>query len=95
MAHAAWGIRYLDVWDHKPPVIFLINALGLLIGGGSRWGVWLVELGLLFLAALLGFKLIKRYLGALPAIFALFLWLLSLAFIINGGNLTTEYTLAI
>ncbi|NCF69048.1 MAG: hypothetical protein GWP61_24065 [Chloroflexi bacterium] len=88
-------IPYLDVWDHKPPVIFLINALGLLIGGGSRWGVWLVELGLLFLAALLGFKLIKRYLGTLPAIFALYLWLLSLAFIINGGNLTTEYTLAI
>ncbi len=53
-------IPYLDVWDHKPPVILLINALGLPIGGGSRWGVWLVELGLLFLAALLGFKLIKR-----------------------------------
>jgi 4-amino-4-deoxy-L-arabinose transferase-like glycosyltransferase len=88
-------IPYLDVWDHKPPMIFLINALGLLIGGGSIWGVWLVELLLLFFAAVLGFTLIKRYLGSLPAIFALSLWLLSLTFVINGGNLTTEYTLII
>ncbi len=86
-------IPYLDVWDHKPPIIFLINAFGLLIGGGSIWGVWLVELLLLFFAALLGFALIKRYLGSLPAVFSLALWMLSLAFIINGGNLTTEYTL--
>lgn len=88
-------VPYLDVWDHKPPLIFLINAFGLLIGGGSIWGVWLVELILLFFAALLGFTLIKRYLGSLPAIFSLSLWLMSLAFIINGGNLTTEYTLII
>ncbi len=31
----------------------------------------------------------------MPTIFALYLWLLSLVFVINGGNLTTEYTLAI
>ena len=98
--YAGWrmlhgDIPYLDIWDHKPPVIFFVNALGLLLGGGSIWGVWLVELLLLFFAALLGFTLIKRYLGSLPAIFALSLWLLSLAFIINGGNLTTEYTLII
>ena len=88
-------IPYLEIWDHKPPMIFLINAFVLLIGGGSTWGVWLVELLLLFFAALLGFTLIKRYLGSLPAIFSLSLWLLSLAFVINGGNLTTEYPLII
>lgn len=27
-------IPYLHVWDHKPPVIFILNALGLFIGGG-------------------------------------------------------------
>ena len=36
-------IPYRDVWDHKPPVIFFINALGLLLAGGSRWGVWGLE----------------------------------------------------
>ena len=36
-------IPYLDFWDSKGPAIFYINALGLWLGGGSRWGVWAVE----------------------------------------------------
>ncbi len=88
-------IPYRQLWDHKPPMIFFIDALGLFIGGGSIWGVWLLELILLFFAALLGFTLIKRFLGSLPALFSLSLWLMSLVFIINGGNLTTEYTLVL
>ncbi len=30
---------YLDVWDNKPPGIYWINALGMLLGGGSYYGV--------------------------------------------------------
>ncbi len=30
---------YLDVWDNKPPGIYWINALGMLVGGGSYFGV--------------------------------------------------------
>ncbi len=30
---------YVDIWDNKPPGIFWINALGLLIGGGHYGGV--------------------------------------------------------
>lgn len=86
-------IPYLHVWDHKPPVIFFLNTLGLLIGGGSRWGVWLIELVALLLAAIIGYNLVKRVFGVLPAIFSSFLWLFSLCFLIQGGNLTTEYTL--
>ncbi len=33
-------IPYRDIWDHKPPCIFFINALGLFIGRGAIWGVW-------------------------------------------------------
>ncbi|MBI2332329.1 MAG: hypothetical protein HYU84_09270, partial [Chloroflexi bacterium] len=36
-------LPYRDFWDSKGPGIFYINALGLLLGGGSRWGVWFVE----------------------------------------------------
>ncbi len=49
------GIPYLDVWDHKPPVIYFINAFGLLVGGGSVWGVWLLEFVALYSAALVWF----------------------------------------
>jgi hypothetical protein len=30
---------YLDVWDNKPPGIYWINALGMLLGGGNYLGV--------------------------------------------------------
>jgi len=86
-------LPYRDVWDHKPPVIFYINALGLAMIDGSRWGVWLLEfLGLSF-AAFVGFKIVQKALGTFPAIFGMLLWLLTLVFVIDGGNLTTEYTL--
>jgi 4-amino-4-deoxy-L-arabinose transferase-like glycosyltransferase len=37
IAHGA--TVYVDVWDNKPPGIYWINALGMLVGGGSYFGV--------------------------------------------------------
>ena len=86
-------VPYRDIWDHKPPVIFYIDALGLLISGNSRWGVWLIEFVSIFLAAYIGFQLIRKIFGAESAIISLFLWLLPFFFMNAGGNITTEYTL--
>lgn len=86
-------LPYMDVWDHKPPFIFYLNALGLFLGWGSRWGVWFIEFISLLLAAFIGFRLTKKFFGILPSILSLYLWLFSLCFLIQGGNLTTEYTL--
>ena len=36
-------IPYKDAWDHKPPMIYWINALGLYLGQGSFLGVRLIE----------------------------------------------------
>ncbi len=44
-------IPYHDFWDHKGPLIYYLNALGLLLASGSRWGVWLMEYAFLFLTA--------------------------------------------
>lgn len=88
-------LPYRDIWDHKPPVIFYLNALGVAISGNSRWGIWLIELVFLSLAAWLGFQLFRKIFGTGPAALASFLWLLTLEFVIQGGNLTTEYTLLI
>lgn len=33
------GVVYVDVWDNKPPGIYWINALGMLIGGDSYLGI--------------------------------------------------------
>ncbi|MDO8754015.1 MAG: glycosyltransferase family 39 protein [Anaerolineales bacterium] len=86
-------LPYRDVWDHKPPIIFYINALGLAIADNSRWGVWLIELVALFLAAYIGFTLLKKTLGIFPALYSLLLWLLSLVYVLQGGNFPTEFTL--
>ncbi|MBK8823950.1 MAG: hypothetical protein IPN58_15495 [Anaerolineales bacterium] len=31
-------IPYLDVWENKGPLVFYINAFGLFLTNGSRWG---------------------------------------------------------
>lgn len=86
-------VPYLNVWDHKPPIIFFINSLGLAFANNSRWGVWLIEFISLFFAAYIGFKLLQKALGSFPAIVGTLFWLLTLVFVIEGGNLTEEYAL--
>jgi Dolichyl-phosphate-mannose-protein mannosyltransferase len=87
------NIPYRDVWDHKAPLIYYINALALLIGGGSIWGLWFVELLSLWCAAFIGFVLIDRGFGWLPALFSTILWVASLALVLIGGNYTEEFAL--
>ncbi|MFO3796653.1 MAG: ArnT family glycosyltransferase [Anaerolineales bacterium] len=86
-------LPYRDVWDHKPPIIFYLNALGVALSGNSRGGIWVIELIFVFLAAWIGFRILSKIFGTPSAILATFLWMLSLEFVIQGGNLTTEYTL--
>ena len=86
-------IPYKQIWDHKPPVIFYINALGLSFAPDSRWGVWIIEFMFLFIAFLIGFFILKKMFGILPAIFSLIITNLTLVYLIQGCNLTTEYTI--
>lgn len=86
-------IPYLHIWDHKPPVIYYLNAIGLSLSQNSRWGVWLIELIFLILAGWIGVRIIKRALGLFPAIFSFILMMITLVFVIQGGNLTTEYSM--
>jgi len=34
------GYSLPDVWDHKPPLIYFVDALGLSLTPNSLWGVW-------------------------------------------------------
>lgn len=87
------GVPYRDVWDHKGPLIYYIDALGLGVAGGSRWGVWLLEALFVFGAAWLAFDLISKIFGRWPAVFATTLFLLGLNLVLDGGNLVEEYAL--
>jgi 4-amino-4-deoxy-L-arabinose transferase-like glycosyltransferase len=84
------GMPYRDFFDHKPPLIFLLNSAGLLLGS---WGLWIIDTSLVLLTTLLFFDLGKRYRIAYP-------WLLPLLFnllcrnhlICEGIGMTREYT---
>jgi len=84
------GIPYRDFFDHKPPLIFLLNSAGLLFGS---WGLWIIDAVLVLLTTLLFFDLCKKYRLSYP-------WLLPLLFnlacrnhlICQGIGMTREYT---
>lgn len=86
-------IPYLDFWDSKGPAIFYINALGLWLGGGSRWGVWGVEFLFIFGSLLLLYQAIFRRWGVGAALFGVTLAGLSLRVSLGYGNYTEEYAL--
>lgn len=87
-------IPYKDVWDQKGPVIYYINAIGLLVSHGSQWGVVFLEFLSLFSAVSLGYIVMSRSFGRIPAFFASILWLFYFFDLVQyGGNLTEEYGL--
>ncbi len=86
-------LPYLDVFDHKPPLIFYLNFLGLALGGGSRWGIWALQLVAVGAAGLLGFSALRRTFGLYAAWLASAAFLLNLVYVHEGGNLTEEYAL--
>ncbi len=87
------ALPFRDWYDHKPPLIFYLDAAGLWLGNGSRWGVWAIELFSLAAASLFGFAFLKRYFGVLAAVVAVSATLLNLVLVYERGNLTEEYAL--
>ena len=86
-------IPYRDHFGNKGPLTFYINALGLLIRRSSLWGIWAIQLPILFGAALIGYKAMYKAFGKSPALFGSVAWILQLSLILRGGNFTEEYAL--
>lgn len=87
------SVPYRDIWDHKPPAVFYLNAFALLLGQRSLWAIWVLELLSLGLAALIGYRLLRDSFRAAAAIFASVGWIMSSAMLLSGGNFTEEYAL--
>jgi|LFRM01.1.fsa_nt_gb hypothetical protein len=86
-------LPYLDVWDHKGPLLYYINAFGILLGFHSLYGLWAIQFIFISLSALVSLHLLKLSFGKIPAIAGTFFWLLNLHILIEGGNLTEMYAL--
>ncbi|HID73254.1 TPA: hypothetical protein EYP38_04895, partial [Candidatus Micrarchaeota archaeon] len=87
------AVPYRDLWDHKGPLIYYINALGQVLTSESRWGVWWLEVIAVGAAAWLGFALMRRAFGLQAALFGSVAWILGLRAVLDGGNLVEEYAL--
>lgn len=81
-------VPYRDVWDHKPPLIFYVNALGLWLGFGSPWGVWILETLGLWLSAWLSFLTLRHLVDPFAAVLGTLAWLIALRLVYQGGNFT-------
>lgn len=86
-------LPYRDAWETKPPAIFYVNALGIRLGRGTRWGIFAVQFAFLLTAASLAFGLMQKLWGVIPAWAGTFAWLYGLRATFDGGNLTEEYPL--
>jgi hypothetical protein len=86
-------IPYIDAWENKGPLVFYINALGLFLTGGSRWGIWALEFIFLLMAGAIGYAAMKRIMGEIPALIGTFVWVNAAGNVLQGGNFSEEYSL--
>lgn len=96
--YAGWrllngDVPYRDVWDHKPPLIYFVDALGIALTPDSLWGIW--GLGFLFIFFTLFFiyKLLDREFGIYAALAGSVVLTSGLLTILEKGNVTEEYAL--
>ena len=82
-------VPYLDRWDHKGPVTYLIYALGLLVPGW--WGMWLINMAFLLGSAWLVFSTVRREFGTTAVLFSVATFLIYVRLL--GGGLTEHYAL--
>lgn len=87
------GLPYRDVWDHKPPGIYYLNALGLALGWRTLWGVWAIQTLFVSAAITLGFALMKQALGVVPALFGSAAWVATFGMLLIWENYPEEYAL--
>ena len=55
------GVPYIDVWDHKPPLIYFVDALSLLITPASLVGIFIIQVIFLITSNILLYFLLRKY----------------------------------
>ncbi|MFL5574520.1 MAG: glycosyltransferase family 39 protein [Gemmatimonadaceae bacterium] len=86
------GVPYLTFWDHKPPLVYFIDAAALTLSRGQVWGVWLASLSALLASLALGYAAMRRAFGPVAAVLGASYFALSFTTVL-ASNLTEEYAL--
>ncbi len=84
------GMPYRDTFDHKGPLIYLIDAFGILIN--EQIGIWIMELIAILITFLFAYK-IARLVGCnrLGSCAVVAVNVVTLSYHFQGGNLVEEY----
>jgi len=86
-------ILYTEIFDHKGPMIFIINYLGSLFTSSTFQGIYILEFLSLFIYFLFSYKTLKLWLPKALSFIAVIPQGLILMDYLEGGNLTEEYAL--
>jgi hypothetical protein len=86
-------VPYRDLWDHKGPLIYCVNALGNVLGGTQGWGVWVVTSVIFLMGQALLFRFVKRWAGALAAAGSLLAFTLTAPAVMTGLNMVESVNL--
>lgn len=90
MMHRGY-MPYRDSFDHKGPVLYLLNYLGQSIS--SMRGVWVIEYIFMFVNFTFIYKIARLVTGRVQAILTLLTATALLGKYFTGGNLTEEYAM--
>jgi hypothetical protein len=82
---------YRDIFDYHGPLVFLIDAFGLLIG--ESLGVWLIEAHVLIITLIIIFLMLCRHTGPLTALLVSLIFVTLVGGSLKGGNQSEEYAL--
>jgi hypothetical protein len=82
---------YTEIWDHKGPIMFFMNAIGLQISGLRYEGIILFQGILLLATSLFSFRYLSFYFGFTFGIVATLFLLFGLT--LQSGNFPSEYNL--
>ncbi len=85
------GMPYRDVFDHKGPLIYLFDALGLLIS--EHFGIWLIELITILTGFMIMYKTARLKCSRLISLGILLLSCSVLFKYFQWGNLTEEFAI--
>ncbi|MDR2234123.1 MAG: glycosyltransferase family 39 protein [Tannerella sp.] len=88
-------ILFKELFDHKGPVLFLFNVIGLLMGGGNLTGIWFLELVLLMVTLVFIFKSMNLYVDRTIALVSTLTCLILFSTFLEGGrgDITEEFVL--
>ena len=84
-------VPYLDRWDHKGPLVYLLNVIGLALL--DMWGVWLVEMAFLLGSVWLIYAVVKDRFGPAATLFPIAVFSGYFVIFAQGGNYTEQYAL--